>query len=511
MSVGPAGDHPNVTAARLTPQPGRVHDRAMRIADPVPRTLAIIGAGFSGTALACRLLRPGAWNGRVALIEQSGRFGPGLAYGSLSHNASLNVPACEMSLDERCPGDLVEYLRSRGIDAQHHDFVSRRLYGQYLEARLDEAARGCGDWPRLHRITGLATAIARLDVSGAWQVSIDDGRRIRADRVVLALGHSAPASLAALSTIEGTSQYIPEPWSMLPSTRPDGRVLIVGTGLTMADVACELAERPNGPRAIIAVSRHGLLARTRASHGPDSTRARIETAPPGSARTLRSVVSATRHAVREANARGRDWRDVVAGLRDDTAPLWAQLTVADRRRFLRHVRPYWDVHRHLLPPAVGETVNTLLSEGRLQVRAARIVAAEPRGRRVNVTLRARGSGNVESLEVDQVVNCTGPDGDPRHSRSPLVRGLVTDGLLTPDPTGCGVLVDARCHPVDRAGRSVQGLYYLGPWLRARDWEATAVRELRQAATAVAEALRRESRAEKTSRGASAEAPLRYVR
>ncbi|HEX6571216.1 MAG TPA: hypothetical protein VF055_04275, partial [Steroidobacteraceae bacterium] len=76
----------------------------------------------------------------------------------------------------------------------------------------------------------------------------------------------------------------------------------------------------------------------------------------------------------------------------------------------------------------------------------------------------------------------------------LVRGLLDAGWLTPDPTGCGVVVDGQCRLIDRAGVPVPGVYYLGPWLRARDWEATAVGELRRAATALADLLVRESTA-----------------
>lgn len=38
------------------------------------------------------------------------------------------------------------------------------------------------------------------------------------------------------------------------------------------------------------------------------------------------------------------------------------------------------------------------------------------------------------------------------------------------------------------GCIVKGLYYVGPWLRARNWEATAVPELREHARRLAERL-----------------------
>jgi uncharacterized NAD(P)/FAD-binding protein YdhS len=60
--------------------------------------------------------------------------------------------------------------------------------------------------------------------------------------------------------------------------------------------------------------------------------------------------------------------------------------------------------------------------------------------------------------------------------------------LTADPTGCGVRVDTQGRPLDATGEGVDGIFYLGPWLRARDWEATAVGELRRAATALTRTL-----------------------
>ncbi|HEX6571401.1 MAG TPA: hypothetical protein VF055_05225, partial [Steroidobacteraceae bacterium] len=82
-----------------------------------------------------------------------------------------------------------------------------------------------------------------------------------------------------------------------------------------------------------------------------------------------------------------------------------------------------------------------------------------------MTLRTRGQRQLEAMDVDQVINCTGPLADPGRSRSQLVRGLLDAGWLTPDPTGCGVVVDGQCRLIDRAGVPVPGVYYLGPWLR----------------------------------------------
>jgi uncharacterized NAD(P)/FAD-binding protein YdhS len=448
-------------------------------------TIAIVGAGFSGTALAYRLLRAGEFRGRVVLIERSGRFGPGLAYGSASHGAVLNVPAGNMSLDERAPSDFVDFVRSEGLEAAFHDFVPRHLYGRYLASRLESVARQAGAG-RLLRVSGEATRLAR-ESTGFW-ITIDADHRLFADRVVLAVGHSPPATLPALSPLEGTPVYVSDPWSTLPACRPGGRVLIIGTGLTMADVVVELVNRPGGPSKIVAVSRHGRLPHVRDAVLVRRGRESRPVSPLGSRATVRSLLVAARHAVRVAETHGGNWRDVIAGLRDDAAELWACLPLEERRRFLRHVQPHWDVHRHLLPPQVGATVHAALRERRLELRAGRIVAAESTGPGACVTVQPRGGPRRESLHVDQVILCTGPLADPTRNPSRLVRSLVHDGWLTADATVCGLRVDTQGRPIDATGLTVDGIFYLGPWLRARDWEATAVSELRRAATALTRAL-----------------------
>lgn len=133
-------------------------------------------------------------------------------------------------------------------------------------------------------------------------------------------------------------------------------------------------------------------------------------------------------------------------------------------------------------------MHAALRDGRLEVRAGRLVAAEVNGAGASVTLRPRGAARLETLAVDQVILCTGPAADPSRSPSRLVQALVAAGWLTADAAGCGLRVDVRGHPIDANDAPIERFFYLGPWLRARDWEATAVAELRRAATALVEAL-----------------------
>ena len=134
------------------------------------RTIAIVGAGFSGTALAYRLLRSKhAVPTRVVLIERAQRFGPGLAYSAHAAGTTLNVPAGRMSIDEAGPGDLLEYLHARAmsvppeLSVTPEEFVPRRLYGDYLEARLADAARAASPRAQLTRVNRVAIGVSQAD------------------------------------------------------------------------------------------------------------------------------------------------------------------------------------------------------------------------------------------------------------------------------------------------------------------------------------------------------------
>jgi uncharacterized NAD(P)/FAD-binding protein YdhS len=170
----------------------------------------------------------------------------------------------------------------------------------------------------------------------------------------------------------------------------------------------------------------------------------------------------------------------------------------ERQRFLRHVRAYWEVHRHRLPQATWTALDKLRRSGRLQIHAGRLLDMQQAGRKVQVTWRARGVSAATTLLVDRVVNCTGPQYDVRSSRERLLRSLIAEGLAVPDALGLGIATDERGALVDASGRPAGNLFYIGPMLRPRFWETTAVQELR----GHAERLARDAAAAAESAGTS---------
>ncbi len=454
------------------------------------RTIAIIGAGFSGTATAVHLLRHARTPLRIVLIDDQPEMAAGLAYSPGHQDCLLNVPASQMSLDASRPGELVEFAARQGVRVGAQDFLSRALYGRYLCASLQDATELSGTG--CTRIWGRVERLAQFhDRARSWRIDLDDGHLILADEVVLAIGNPRPARPAALQAIRGTRWYVHDPWGAWPQDgidRAPRRVLLLGTGLTMADVTLRLALRGPEPPEILALSRRGRLPQQQTAFDRATLLSDAVATIRGAGGSLRKLVRVVHALSRQVGGAGGDWREVINAVRKIAPELWTGLGIEDQRRFLRHVRPIWDVHRHRLPPTAAQELQRLQAAGRLTVRAGAIESVNITSGGIEVLWRPRGTQRRESCIVGRIFNCTGPDYSPARSDNVLVQSLLRSGLITPDPLELGIRATADGEVIAADGRVVKGLYYVGPWLRARDWEATAVPELREHARRLAERL-----------------------
>lgn len=412
--------------------------------------VAIVGAGYSGTVAAAEVARsaPGA---EILLIEKTGRFAAGAAYSTTSPGHLLNVRARNMSALAAEPDHFADWAAARGHDPD--DYVPRREYHLYLAELLDSV-------PGVTRVTGEAVAVE----SGA--VVLESGERIGCDCAVLA-GGNHPSRLPSMFG----PLAIDDPWSaegkaaVARAAEGGGELLLVGTGLTMVDMAVSLEEAGFAGR-IAAVSRRGLVPRPHVAPPV----APFERAPPARLRDLvRKVRSVS------------PWRASVDGLRPFSAALWQGLDEAEQRRFLRHLRPWWDVHRHRIAPAVAARIQAMRDDGRLEVMAGRIVAVDGG----TVTIAPRGGGELRR-SFAAAVNCTGPQGDIRRIEDPLIRQLIAGGRARPDRLGLGLEVD-RSSRVVGDGPS-PALYAIGPLSKGAFWEIVAVPDIRVQAAAVAKAI-----------------------
>lgn len=445
--------------------------------------IVIVGAGFSGVALTRALVRQAVPGTRIALIGHAGSFGRGVAYGTPRLEHSLNVRARDLGIDPDLPAGFADWLALQSPERE--GFQPRTHYGDYLCAMLDEvsahaAARGIA----LHLIHDDLTSVS--PTAAGFHCQCGDGDRIEAARVVLAIGALPPQPMTSLSgTLVNSPHYIATPFAgaALDRIAADANVFIIGTGLTFADVAISL--RRNGHRGRIeAISRHGLAPLPHL----------VEPAPPLAlslplqaaldAGELRAIVRRLREAAREAD----DWRRVLDAMRPHTQLLWQRMDLRSRSRFLRHLRTYWEIHRHRLAPQLLDELDAMRHSGQLEIRTSRLMRGDLCGDHARLTLRDRGSTRTRDVDVDVVIRATGLDSDIQRTGHGLIAQLRDAGLACADDLGLGLHCDADFAVLDPHRRPVPGLFALGPLLRGQLWEITAVPELRRAAITLADRL-----------------------
>jgi uncharacterized NAD(P)/FAD-binding protein YdhS len=471
--------------------------------------VAVIGGGFSGTAFALQLARKASGPVVIEIVEPRLQLGGGVAYSSTDPAHRINVPAARMSIFADDESHFDRWVRREGaVDddpaatlPDDRIFPRRAVFGRYVRSTLQEIlARSA---VQVNHIVDRAQAIERED--GRYCITLDSGNSIEADLVVLATSHPPPAAPAALAPLAGHAKFIADPWApeALAAVAPDDRVLIVGTGLTMADIVASL-ERRGHRGSVVAVSRRGLLSRGHPL-APVEARGDFATRP---AATALELLRRIRRALDAAAVAGLSWHGVLDAVRRDAYPIWRALAVAERSRLVRHLRPFWDVHRYRVAPQVEAAVTRAAAAGRFQVIKADLGAVVADDKEIVVGLRPRkGQGPAPTrLAVDAVVVATGPAHGGVIAGNPALASLAAAGLVTADAHGLGLAVDLRSHALDADGKPQDTLLVAGPLARATFGELMGLPQVtlhaEQVAEIVAEWLRRQA--------AAAQAPQRAL-
>jgi uncharacterized NAD(P)/FAD-binding protein YdhS len=459
------------------------HDPESRLAT---RRVAIVGGGAAGALAAIHLLREPRERGalEIELIDRTGSFGSGVAYGTQDPLHLLNVPAVRMGGIAGHPEHFHEWLAGRGEPVAEEAFLPRGLYATYVRDLLASAEREATD-ARLVRRGGEVVSIAeQLGIAGApLELTLGDGARLGADRVVLALGPlGAGDPIDVPDGLKAAGVYVADPWAAgaLERARRDRSVLIVGTGLSMVDVALTLGREESGPR-IRAVSRHGLVPRR---HRRDLTNVRRFHIPTESG-GLEPILASIFAQICRVSQQGDDWRDVIDSMRPLTPGLWKALRTAEKERFLGEYQRLWDIHRFRMAPDVADRFDALQSAGRLRTGASSIVSLEPYRGRARASLRIPGSHEVEIVEVDRVINCSGAGFDLRRQAPPVLAGLLAAGRARPDALGLGLDVGEGGALLDAEGLPSERIFAIGSLRKGVEWEAIGITEIRDHSGAVA--------------------------
>jgi uncharacterized NAD(P)/FAD-binding protein YdhS len=458
-------------------------------------TVAIVGAGFSGIMVAAHLARQSAHSSRrlhLILLDRQTSIGEGAAYRSPDARHLLNVPASGMSAWPDRPTDFLDWARQRNPGVQPYSFLQRREYAEYLRQRFFETVADSD--------VNLSIEIRRTEAqhieprpNGGWRIQCSERGELEADALVLATGHRPPDDPLARAWNGSRARYVTHPWAALSlaSIEPHESVCLLGTGLTAIDVLMSLS-KPGRTAPVLALSRRGLSpsAHAPAQLPPIDPRSWLEPLLTGIASvTTHTLVHAIRASIAREGISGADWRQVIDGLRPYLVRIWQALPESERRRFLRHARPYWEVSRHRTAPQVASALEEAKRALPFRVIAARVLSAQGRPDGVTLKLCTRGAKTPEIHKFDWVVNCTGPGSPGSKGLPTMLQALVDAGVLEEDTLGLGVRSTGDGRAMSH-GRTIEDLLVVGTLRKPDLWESTAVPELRVQAAVAAEVILR---------------------
>ncbi|MEA1648389.1 FAD/NAD(P)-binding protein [Nitrospirillum sp. BR 11164] len=441
-----------------------------------PRVV-ILGGGFSGAVAALHLARGTPVPVDIDIVEPRPLLGGGVAYSTPDPQHRINVPAARMSAFSADMGHFDRWLRRSGVLATDpqalvkggHIFSSRLEFGRYLDGLVREQAASDGP-AHIRHVQQRATSVTPIPrdappgQSFGYAVALENGGRLVADMVIIATSHPPPAPPPALVEALGDDpRLIANPWApgALDGLDPGARVLVVGSGLTMADILATLeAGGHKGP--ITVFSRRGLTPRGHALDTGDLV-GDFATRPEVTALALLRRVRAT---VAAAGAEGQPWQVVLDAVRRDARAIWQALPLAEKRKLLRHLRPFWDAHRYRIAPQPEATIQELQARGQLEILAASLADIRADAEGVHATLRPRRGGPTLIRTADAVVVATGPAHDHLIDAVPALAPLVAAGRLHPDALGLGIAVDDQSRVIDVRGMPDETLWVAGPLARA---------------------------------------------
>ena len=441
------------------------------MAPPRPNTIAIVGGGFSGGSLAWHLRKKNV-AADIVVIEPRSEIGCGLAYSTTDSAHRINVPATRMNIDANDDDHFHNWLIDTGYLATDPQaampdgrlFPTRAAFGRYVAEQVHSLS------PSITHLQ--AKAISASETSKGFHITCDNGEAVDAATMVLAICHAPPAVPSSLRSLRSHPRFFPDPWheGMLPSLSANERILIVGTGLTMADVVASL-ERTGHRGEIVAVSRRGLRPQPHTDNL--SVFEGDFTAP---CVTQAAVLSRhVRETVTEATRQGWPWQIVLNRVHEQGQPIWQNLSASARRQFLRHLRPYWDTHRFRIAPPVHEAIERRIANSTLDIRAASVRANSATSCAITVDLRLRHSTEWRPATFGAVILATGP----AHAvaADPLLSSMNAEGLLQADALGLGIAVDRLGHAISHQNAPNPNLFVAGPLARGTFGELMGISDL----------------------------------
>lgn len=437
------------------------------------KRITIVGGGASGTLLAVNLLKnAGDTPIEINLVERRSRVGQGVAFGTTQASHLLNVPCGRMGAFPDEIDHFHRWLTDNGHEYDSHDFVPRRLFGEYLRDVFGKETATIASKIRIDLIDDEAVDMS-VDGSSA-QVVLRSGEIVPSHKVVLAFGNFKPPhpSVTDLSFVDSPN-YFQNPWGadLYESISPNDTIFIVGTGLSMIDVVLHLHKTGHAGK-ISAISTKGLLpAVHKLGYTYPSFYDELK-----EMRRITDILKAVRRHSEKAAEEGSNWRAVIDSLRPVTQQIWLDLPLAEKKYFMQHLSRYWNIARHRMPAEAADVLDEMQNNGALEILRGRLKTIEATQNGFDITYTKDGVEYHAAANI--LVNCIGSQANFAKIESTFVENLIDRRHIRNDELSLGIAASPDGRVVDKNGEFSDVVYTLGTALRGTLWETTAIPEIR---------------------------------
>ena len=443
------------------------------------KIIGIIGGGFIGAVTAIHLARYSKTPLKIIIIEPNKTIAHGVAFSTQDDDHRLNGPSNIQFLYPEDIDSFTKWIESSGtllkdLNAEINDgriYARRRDFGKYVEHELFNHTTKNASNSIISHYQDIAVSISQN--KNAWDIKFKQLNGIRVDKVIITPCNFIPSIPKELTSIARHQSFIANPWSynFLYKIKPDARVLIIGTGLTMADIAITLL-RDNERNNITAISRRGLLPQRQRQTPPREPiwDALMRPIPQfieshGLQNSVFEIFRIFRKNVAELKEKNIEWQVAFDDVRDAAYKLWPSLSLKEKEKYFRHLSSWYESHRFRLPPQTAQKLDDYKQQGKINYYAGSIIRVEVKNNFIQIHLRLRHNQEIVIENFDNVINCTGPERDPRKINNPIFAQLIDDGYATPSPFGMGFEVNNKYQSISLDKSPIKGLFFLGPLTR----------------------------------------------
>ncbi len=411
--------------------------------------VVIVGGGASGAIALIRAIEMLPGDTRFTIIEPRSSLGIGRAYATSETHHLLNVPSDRMSIFPKKSKDFVEWLNSHSpsLPGAEGPYVPRKYFADYLSTRL-----GSIPADRFTHHVGKVRTFQRRN--STWQVITTEGQSFTADAVIIATGYenSVDPGLLKPTDPEVNSRIVQAyDFEKLNQIQKNDRVLVIGTGLTAIDVFLHLNQ--HGVQEIQMLSRRGLSP---IPHPAAHPHGEIKIPPLGGLSPLQ-ILRIFKSFLR---VKENELLHLVQEIRTQATSIWNGWTPVEKKQFIQHLKPYWEIIRHRVPQSVSTEMNRALQEQRLKRFAGCVLETQKNGSHLEVTFKPRRESSSKKIVIDWIV---------------MAADAKIDQSLHSPVAGSGL---SKCKfGFGYTSETAEKLWLVGPAAKAYHWESTAIPDI----------------------------------